>query len=475
MKTVNQKVISYVVLFFLLSLTGVCILWKANWVFHNVLSGDDYQFLMTTAIGKPSHAGTWGARFWPLGLGDYSILLLFPHGNTAFAHYAYTCIMMVMASIMLFVFLNKVTNNYIISLFSILTLFSALGFIQIHMNCFYSERMLFFMMSSFMICRYKAETEHSTTYYVLAFLSAAYATYLKEPAFGAIAIIAITSLLFGKLSEKERIFNYSLLINSAIFIAIYVYRLLFKHHEKIYATITEDIWGGVSNQFHNEPLLYFVICLTIIRAYNIFLKKDREHIAMDSLLFAGGGYALAYALLNLTSNYYLVPTIVLFIPAFAIFLSNSKGSIFYAVIVIVAAYAYNSVNYSKNLVTDIWEHRKNDHLFFEYLVNEHKSGKKLYWLSDHLLEIHDQGYKHFDGVMCWDRYQHFIDYYSGFACKLERVFYFDKFDKDSLILCGARTVNSNQFPKIYDELTELGFKKIKEFSGSSGAVVFAHD
>jgi hypothetical protein len=109
------------------------------------------------------------------------------------------------------------------------------------------------------------------------------------------------------------------------------------------------------------------------------------------------------------------------------------------------------------------------------LVNEYKFGKKLYWLSDHWLEIHDPGYKHFDGVMCWDRYQHFIDYYSGFTCKLKRVFDFNKFDKDSLILCGIRTTQSNQFPKIHDKLTKLGFQKIKEFSGSSGAIVFVHD
>ncbi|MDR2794224.1 MAG: hypothetical protein LBB12_00415 [Holosporaceae bacterium] len=179
--------------------------------------------------------------------------------------------------------------------------------------------------------------------------------------------------------------------------------------------------------------------------------------------------------MNLTSNYYSVPTVVLFIPAFAVFLSNSKKQIFYVVIVAVAVCAWSSANYSKNLVTSIWEHRKNDHLFFEYLVNEYKSGKKLFWLSDNWLEANDPVYKHFDGTMCWNRYQHFIDYYSRFTCKLERVFDFDKFDKNSLILCGSRTVQSDRFSKTYDELMKLGFKKIMEFSGSSGAVVFAYD
>jgi hypothetical protein len=458
------KTISYFVLASVLLLMCICILWEANWVFHNVLSGDDYQLLMTTAVRKPSHASTWDARFWPLGLGDYSILLLFSHGTTALGHYIYTCVMMILASLMLFAFLNKITSNRLISLFSLLTLFSASGFMQIHMNCFYSERMIFFMLSAFMLCRHKAQTKQSAVYYVLAFLSAAYATYLKEPVFGAIAIIAITSLLSDKSSRKERVFNWALLLNSAIFIAIYVYRLYFKKHEKIYATITGNILDGVSNQLQNEPLLYLVVCLTIIRAYNIFLKKDKKHTATDSLLFAGGGYASAYTFLNLTSNYYLVPAVTLFIPSFAVFLSNSKSHMRYIGICLVAICSWNSISYSKSLVLDVWEHRKNDHLFFEYLVKEHKSGKILFWLSAPLEEDL--------GCMC----KHFIDYYSGFTCKIEIVFDFDKFNKDSLIICGSRTIQSDQFREICDKLTKLGFKKVKEFNGTAaGVIVFAHD
>jgi hypothetical protein len=126
-------------------------------------------------------------------------------------------------------------------------------------------------------------------------------------------------------------------------------------------------------------------------------------------------------------------------------------------------------------VSDIWEHRKNDHLFFEYLVDECKSGKKLYWLSDRCLEANDPGYSHLDDVLCWDRYQHFIDYYSRFTCKLKRVFDFNQFNESSLILCGARTIQSSQFPKIHNKLIKLGFKKIMEFCGSFGAAVFVHD
>ncbi|MDR2646466.1 MAG: hypothetical protein LBC04_04855 [Holosporaceae bacterium] len=473
MKNVYPKIISYIVLFLVLLLICVCILWESNWVFHNAIPGDDYQFLMTTAIGKPSHAGTWDARFWPLGFGDYSLLLLFPYGTTALGHYIYTCIIMILASLMLFTFLHKITNNYLISLFSLLTLFLASGFMQIHMNCFYSERMLFFMLSAFMLCRHKAQVEQSTACYILAFLSAVYATYLKEPVFGAIAIIAITSLLLDKLSHEEKIFNYALLLNSVIFIAIYIYRLFFKKHEKVYATVVTSILDLPLRQFNSEPLLYLTLLLILIRVCKILIKKDCV-TETDSLLFAGEGYAFAYALLNLTSNYYFIPTVVLFVPAFAVFLSNGKRLIRYISIVAVTISVWSSLNYSKNLVLDVWEHRKSDYLFFEYLVKEHKSGKTLFWLGDHRLETSDPWYKFWDEVYC-GRYQLFINYYSRFACELKRVLDFDKFNRNSLILCWTRTVQSDQFQMICDKLTKLGFKKVKEFNGSAaGVIVFAH-
>jgi hypothetical protein len=169
-----------------------------------------------------------------------------------------------------------------------------------------------------------------------------------------------------------------------------------------------------------------------------------------------------------------VPTIALFVPAFAEFLSNTKTHAHYITLYLATACAWNSITYSQNLIINTWEHRKKDHLFFKYLVNECNLGKKLYWLSDPWLEKNDPDYGHFDGVMCLNRYQHFLNYYGEFKYAAERVFDFDRFNKNSLIICGARTVQSHLFPPIYNKLKELGFEKVKTFDGSSGALVFAY-
>ncbi|MDR1375472.1 MAG: hypothetical protein LBJ45_01515, partial [Holosporaceae bacterium] len=78
MKNIPSKIISYLILSAILSLMCGCILWEANWVFNGPYFPEDWQFLSTTAVGIPSRAWTGSGRFWPLGLCDYSILLLFP-------------------------------------------------------------------------------------------------------------------------------------------------------------------------------------------------------------------------------------------------------------------------------------------------------------------------------------------------------------------------------------------------------------
>ncbi|MDR2780958.1 MAG: hypothetical protein LBB21_00650 [Holosporaceae bacterium] len=74
----SQKKTSYFTLYTVLFVFAICILLHTNWVL-----GDDWQFINTTAIGKPSRAWAGNGRFWPLGLVDYSLLLLVPYGYTA--------------------------------------------------------------------------------------------------------------------------------------------------------------------------------------------------------------------------------------------------------------------------------------------------------------------------------------------------------------------------------------------------------
>ena len=258
------KKLSYGVLFLILSAICFCILWNANWIF-----GDDFQFLKTTAIGREARSWSGRGRFWPLGLVDYSILVLISYGHTVTAHFIYNSIVMIISVfLMFFLFLKITKKQYLISTFFILLLFATSSFMLIHMTCIYPERIMFFMFAAFMLCYWKAKQQQSTKYYILAFLSAAYVTYTKEPIFGLIAIIAFTNLLFGykKCTQKDRNFYYALLVNSAIYLAIYIYRWFFRDTRKhnLYNSgkwlfsSEFDIVGVFGTQLNSEPILYLL-------------------------------------------------------------------------------------------------------------------------------------------------------------------------------------------------------------------------
>ena len=86
--TLKQEKWNTVIVYALLSLISLVyvyfILLNANWTW-----GDDYEFLISTAIDKIEwslHIANRG-RFYPFGHFDYNILTLIPGATTPLAHY----------------------------------------------------------------------------------------------------------------------------------------------------------------------------------------------------------------------------------------------------------------------------------------------------------------------------------------------------------------------------------------------------
>lgn len=83
-----RKITEYISLFLLLSVACIAVFFimsNAEWIL-----GDNYSFILSTAQGKAAPflngANIGGSRFFPLAGLDFNILILFPGGNTAFAH-----------------------------------------------------------------------------------------------------------------------------------------------------------------------------------------------------------------------------------------------------------------------------------------------------------------------------------------------------------------------------------------------------
>jgi hypothetical protein len=454
----KQKEVCCAVLLTVLSIICACILWKADWTF-DFFSADDYQFIARTAIGKPSHAFVGSYRFWPLGLCDYTILLFVPYGKTAIAHYIYNCIMMIFSVLMMFSLLNRITkNNCVISLFSLLILFSVSGFVLAHILCIFPERMIFFMFSAFMLCSFLGYKKQSSRYYFLAFLSATYAIFLKEPVFGTIAIIALTNLIFFKSSVKDKIFNYTLLASSFTYVIIYIYRLFHRDNGTPYASIASSFSELSFGQFSNEPILYLmtiVVCATI---YSLLIKKDKSQVFIDSWLLGGFGYAIAYSIFKLPGGhvgYYVLPAIVLFIPSFAAFLLNN-GKYRSAIIGFSILCSVITINTSMEYVLTAWKHREKDHLFFERVVREWRSGKDICWLSDRMFENSECCHS----VFIFPRYNMFFHYYGGEKCLLRKIFDPNEISKNSIVLCHEDMKEGSLYLAFLGKMKECGLELI---------------
>lgn len=444
-----------------------CILHNANWLFMGSMAGDDYQFLMTTAVGKASHGSTWSSRFWPLGLSDYSLLLLFGQcGRTAVAHYIWNSVTLVISFLLMFEIIYKTTKNFLSTYVALLFAFISSGFAQIHMECIYSERMISFVICVFLFSAGKAQKSQNVGWYVLAFIMAAYSTYMKELVFVIFLVFAIIQLLFNKLSGKDKAFYVALICNSLIFISLYGYRRIFKPQKDVYATVISSVSEISFSQFLNEPILILIVALSVIRAYSVLIKHDREDLITDAALLAAVAYAFCYFLLNLHHGYYLYPSVVLSLPAFAVFFNKSRLHFLVGLFSLTLC-GYLNFPQSKSIVINDWNHRESDHKIFEKIVSKSKKGWSIYWLSDVADKTKEVQYWHYDRIMCLNRFQHFLKYYnSNTVFPILLVFDTNKFCKNSIVIINKTTLDRKSFKGMYDSFKTFSPKQIAEINGN---------
>lgn len=474
----NQQAIEYLLVGTILTAICTLILWNANFIFE-MFWADDYMFVSTTAVGRPSHAWTGMGRFNPLGQCDYSILLAIPYGTTVIAHFLYNCATMVTSSLLFFFFLKKLMNDKSkeiswIPIFCMLILFSISSFILIHISCIYPERPMFLMLSIFLFFYCKAANESQKLLdYMIAFIGAAYATYLKEPIFGLWIIFAVSNLIFGKLSDRNRKFNYALLINSGIWISIYTYRTIFIDRTIIdggtgYGGVSSDnAFNIISNfitYFNKEPILYIILVIAFIRFITILKDRNKYHFIVDPALFSGLGYAFSYVIIGTHFNisYYYFPTVLLGIPAFALILKNLKhNSMRYIFIFAAILCSIYSANQSFAWVCEVMRHRYSDPPIFMQLIEESKNGKKILWVTEKGKEAAIANSRELD-QMKFRRYQIFLDYYGGYRGEEHFPFTktsdYSKINKNTIIMCSKETLESEYCEEIMSQIEKEGLQ-----------------
>ena len=383
---------SYFVLLIFLAFISCLVFKDLNWIL-----GDGDLFLRTTMLGKPSHAWTGQGRFFPLGLCDYSILLILPKiiGQTIEAHFAYNLIIMSIAVLTLYHLFNKINErNYGLSLFFVLILFCVSSFVQIHNSCIYPERMMFFVQVMFMYFWLKGYQHNSMKYYLLSWLFCTYLIFSKEPVFGAVLVISLTYLILGwnQLTLKDRFLQCLHIFSAVTYLIIYVYRYFFRNHGgglykggRYIFSQGVSVLDTIKEIFVGEPILGLIFVFALVRAYFVFVKSDRRTLFIDSLLFGATAYSIAYVILAFTNAYYVFPALVFAFPSLVywtnyLWAENKLGSIL--IILLCVGMTHFSYNISKNFTQDTYYARNNDMKVIHFIADSYIGGKYVYFFTN---------------------------------------------------------------------------------------------
>lgn len=436
---------SYLFMVPILLFFSILILWNANWVF-DIFYVDDEQFVSATAVGKSVYAWSGASRFWPLGLFDYNwLLLLFPQGASPFVHFLYNCVTMYVTSFSLFSYLNHIFQEKIkISWACMGILFISSCFLRLYMMCTYPERQLILMLSLFLWFYWKGINENSKKYQLLALFAAIYATYLKEPVFVIWVVFALSNLLFGK-ACNVRYLNYALLINSAIWLLLYLINFASIDQGSTYHGASFIPKKLMLRSFDHDPFMFILLILGFVRGWLVVFRKDKFDIFTDAPLFAGVAYTLVYAVINVHEYYLVVPSLILELPALGKFLLRNNNKLRKTVITLLCLCLPISLFNSIRTVRDIHWHRTHDSIVFHKMIDASKSGSKIFYFSK---------YGNDDGNLTFKRYKTFFDYYSESNFPLIRCYNPDDIDENSIvILCKSdQFKRTNYFAQIRERV-----------------------
>ncbi len=313
-----NKIIAYGLLTVIASIYIYFILKNANWTW-----GDDYEFLISTAVGKIEwslHIANRG-RFYPFGHFDFNILTLIPGGASPLAHY-----ILVAVSFLFFVFFSyklyaivlkeaRCNTNFNPWLIIITITFLLYYFFRVFFFLVYPERMIIVLLTLFFVAYYKFIKQNSTAYAIIAILVAIYLSYCKETIFLVFSMIVGLNLMFNfkNIILKQKLFYYALGINVIVFLLLY-YFIAYKNADTIYSR-NSNLKEVLIFSVGNLKLLYISLFFAFWRVYRLLVKKDRQNLFFDSMLFSGVIYALANVILKLPMEYYYFPAVMLTMPA----------------------------------------------------------------------------------------------------------------------------------------------------------------
>lgn len=367
------------------------ILKNANWVW-----GDDVIFITGSAIGQNNWIPMGAGRFFPLNFQEFNLLKYIPGGNLPVSHYIISAAIFIGAMILILRFMCEVLNTYFptisykswVGFFSILMLAFAPDVIWMYQDIIFPERNVILCYALFMLLYFKGIETNKLSYYCWAGLVAVISFFYKEPVFGTYIVIALVPFIFNyrQVGKGHKLF--SVIIGLGVlgyllsyYFLVYVKSTSFYNSGRVFLSFDEFLLSI----FNAHKFFMLLILLGLYRAYKIIIQRETKYLFMDSLLFAGLAYFVAFILLNLNARYYFTPVYVLTIPSLCLCLISvwqKQKYMFWGLVIILGYICINNYRTVQINVMENQYHRQEDMKMINYLAQAVENGKELLWYQE---------------------------------------------------------------------------------------------
>lgn len=338
-------VLPWVLLLGLVAFEGVHIMTDPYWA-----PGDDYIFTRSTAsgdwVGFHEQVRPGDCRFFPLAFQEFNLLI--GAGNAPHLYYVIQLTKHLVTVLALVLTMRAVLRSHLAGRTpdlrdptkpSARTLagFGAAILVVVFLlqprnhlvwGCIiYPESMQMVWLALFVLFGYRGARSGGVVNYAAAVLFGSLSLYYKEPAFAMLLPVALLPLAvrFRSLTRAQRVYSVSLLLSVLLWAGLFYHLVYSRHTGANYASRyanTTNVLEALGRLVLDPTTVY--LPMTVLAAYRAVaigrtMWKGRsysmgmEQLFVDSLLFGGVLYIVAFAFLGLVDLRFLPPVNVFFV------------------------------------------------------------------------------------------------------------------------------------------------------------------
>ena len=273
------------------------------------------------------------------------LLFLMQISKSPYLFFGFNALLFALFSALFLKILN--ISNGKSALNSIITVLLSLsiGFVIAFFGICYLEKIQIIWIAIFMLCTFFVLQKPTQTNQLLGIIALNIALYYKEPLFASAIAFGVILLLYARQNSRKDLQKYALLVicSALLYVLLYVLLVLvFANVIKYYGfNVVSDIWECVIS----DSIVVFTVCgVVAFRAYLVIFRKEKIEPFFDGFLCASFAYFAVFAVLKISTPYYLLPCYVFGIPSLLYFGRKYFCNVFIKIVLFLGLFGFLAQN-----------------------------------------------------------------------------------------------------------------------------------